>query len=308
MPDAVLHSSRPKVVPAIVLAAVFCLLSAGASMICVQNLSGQQGKMAWSPQEKPIARQIEGLRSLPDNARGRVTKQLALQIRQLPPSMNKVWLATALAALSTEGDPGGRDTLQEVASTLAGALRQYPLPATLGQHAMLPYQVLAGLVRYEHMRVSLDSPEFTAALFQLQQRDQRRQQADFTLTDLQGREWTLKSLRGKVVLVNFWATWCPPCRKEIPDLETLYKRFEGQGLVVLGISDEAANKVQLFAREQRMTYPVLLDPGRRVNKLYSVEGIPMSFVYDRSGKLVAESADMRTRKQFLAMLAEAGLK
>ena len=80
--------------------------------------------------------------------------------------------------------------------------------------------------------------------------DELRQHADFTLTDLQGNSWTLQGLRGKVVLVNFWATWCPPCRKEMPDLEALYQRFKNQGFVILGISDEEAGKVKTVVRDQ----------------------------------------------------------
>ena len=274
--------------------------------MCVQNLHAQQ-QVAWTPRQEAIAKQIRGLRQLPDRKRGRVTMQLALEIRKLPSSENKVRLATGLATLSTEGDPGGRETVQEVATTLAGALGEHLPAAGSGQPAM-PYAVLAAMVHFEHMRVTLNSPVFAKALSELKQQDQRRQQADFTLTDLKGREWTFKDLRGKVVLVNFWATWCPPCRKEIPDLDALYKRFKGQGLVILGVSDDTPTKVRTFAREKKIAYPVLLDPGSKVKKLYSVEGIPMSFVYARNGKLVAESMDMRTRGQFLAMLADAGLK
>jgi len=110
------------------------------------------------------------------------------------------------------------------------------------------------------------------------------------------------------VLVNFWATWCPPCRKEMPDLQALYDKYKDQGFVVLSISDEEAAKVQPFITERKISYPVLLDPGRKVNDLFQVEGIPKSFVYNREGKLVAQSIDMRTRNQFLEMLTQAGLK
>jgi peroxiredoxin len=158
------------------------------------------------------------------------------------------------------------------------------------------------------MQASLDDPQFAAAMSKIEADEERRQQADFTLTELRGNTWTLKELRGKVVLVNFWATWCPPCRKEMPDLETLYKQFKDQGLVILAISDEDAGKVRPFVAEQKVTYPILLDPGRKVNELFQIEGIPKTFVYDRSGKLVAQSIDMRTRKQFLEMLARAGLQ
>jgi thiol-disulfide isomerase/thioredoxin len=128
------------------------------------------------------------------------------------------------------------------------------------------------------------------------------------LTDLNGKKWTLKELRGKVVVVNFWATWCPPCRKEMPDLEALYTSLKDKGLIILAISDEVADKVKPFIAVKNYTFPVLLDPGRKVNELFRVEGIPKSFVYNRDGKLVAQSIDMRTRKQFADMLAKAGLE
>jgi peroxiredoxin len=94
----------------------------------------------------------------------------------------------------------------------------------------------------------------------------------------------------------------------MPDLEALYARFGAQGFVVLGISDEEAGKVEPFVRERKVSFPVLLDVGRKVNEMFVVEGIPKSFVYDREGKLVAQSIDMRTQKQFLEMLGKAGLK
>jgi len=108
--------------------------------------------------------------------------------------------------------------------------------------------------------------------------------------------------------VNFWATWCPPCRKEMPDLDALYKKFKTQGLVVLAISDEDEAKVRAFRKTRAVSYPVMLDKGRQVNELFRVEGIPKTYIYGRDGKLVTESIDMRTRAQFLEMLAQAGIR
>ena len=257
------------------------------------------------PKEKAIADQIGKLRSLPDDVRAKTTRQLALDIRQLPPSPNKLNLASGLANYSTEGDYG-RDTLQDVTTTLAQALREQP-PAMNGAEPAYPYVQLAMLVRYEKMSGSSDDPQFATATKKLEDDDSFRAQADFMLNDLQGKSWTLRALKGKVVLVNFWATWCQPCRREMPDLDALYKRFQSQGFVILGISDEEAAKVNQLLAENHVTYPILLDPGRKVNETFRINGIPKTFVYDREGKLVAQSIDMRTQKQFLDLLAQAGL-
>jgi len=265
-----------------------------------------QEKVVWSDRERPIVEQLRGLRKLDDTIRARTTKELALQIRQLPVVPNKLRLAGTLANLSTEGN-FGRDTLQEVTTTLATALHEQPPAGKPGEPDAL-YVQLASLVRYEHMQASSDNPQFSSAMAKLESDDAKRQKADFTLNDLQGKRWHLLDLRGKVVLVNFWATWCPPCRKEMPDLDALYNKFKDQGLVVLAISDEQAAKVAPFIGERKISYPVLLDPGRKVNELFQVEGIPKSFVFDREGKMVAQSIDMRTRNQFLEMLGQAGLQ
>jgi peroxiredoxin len=280
-----------------------------ASLVFVAIASSliAQEKVVWSDQEKPIVEQIRGLRKLDDTVRVRVTKELALQIRQLPVVPNKLRLALALSNLSTEGD-FGRDALQEVTTTLADAVREQP--PSRGEHGQPndAYAELASLVRYEHMQAGSNDPQFAEAMEALEADDAKREKADFTLTDLQGKSWHLHDLKGEVILVNFWATWCPPCRKEMPDLQALYDKYKDQGFVVLSISDEEAAKVSPFISEHRITYPVLLDPGRKVNEAFVVEGIPKSFVYDRQGKLAAQSIDMRTRGQFQQMLAVAGLQ
>ena len=264
-----------------------------------------QVKPTWSADEQPIADQVRGLRQVADDARGGLTKELAAKIRRLSATPAKVRLAEGLASMATEGD-FGQATLQEVATALAEALREQPAASENGEPAG-PYVTLAELVRYEQVQVSLDAAPLAAAFAKLEAAERRRASAEIALRDLSGREWKLSDLRGKVVLVNFWATWCPPCRKEIPDLGALYKRFQEQGFAILAISDEEAGKVAAFAKEQNIKYPILLDTGRRVYDLFGVEGIPKSFVYDRDGKIVATAIDMRTQKQFLAMLAKAGL-
>ena len=277
-------------------------------ILCLCGIAqSQPAKPDLPPKEKAIADQIRKLRSLPDDVRAKTTKQLALDIRQLESSSpNKLNLASGLANYSTEGD-FGRDTLQEVTTTLAQALREQP-PAMSGAEPAYPYVQLAMLVRYEKMSGASDDPQFAMAMKRLEADDAAREHANFTLTDLDGKSWTLQSLRGKVVLVNFWATWCPPCRKEMPDLDALYRRFKDRGLVVLAISDEEVAKVKPFLAERNLTFPILLDPGRKVNDLFRIDGIPKTFVYDREGKLAAQSIDMRTEKQFLEMLSRAGLR
>jgi peroxiredoxin len=269
-------------------------------------LQAQDQMIAWSDEEKPIAKKVDGLRALPDDVRAGATKNLATAIRKLPATPNKLKLADHLAMLSTEGD-FGHDMLQEVATTLAAALNEQPIPSAKGNLPQ-PYIELAQLVTYENVKVALGDPQFAAALAKMHADDERRCHADFTLNDLSGVSWNLKEQRGKVVVLNFWATWCPPCRKEMPELQALYLRFKDQGLIILAISDEDAGKVKPFIADRKVTYPVLLDPDRKVNDLFQIEGIPKTFVYDRSGKLVAQSIDMRTRRQFLEMLALAGLK
>lgn len=258
------------------------------------------------PAVEAIHAQMKQLRATPDAERGTVTSRLAKEIRELPAGMPKLRLAYNLCNLSTEGD-FGQSTLQEVATTLQQALNEQPQPRQEGRPAA-PYTELATLVRYEHVSAALDDGQFQEALRQLEADDQAREQADFTATDLAGRTWHLKELKGKVVLINFWATWCPPCRKEMPDLEQLSKEFAAQGLVILAFSDETEERVKPFLAKQGITYPVLIDKDSALHKAFRVEGIPKSFVFNREGKLSDVAIDMRTRGQFLRMLERAGLQ
>ncbi|MBM3242474.1 redoxin domain-containing protein [Candidatus Poribacteria bacterium] len=106
---------------------------------------------------------------------------------------------------------------------------------------------------------------------------------DFELKDLQGQSVKLSDFQSKVVLLNFWATWCPPCREEAPHIEKLYQTYKEQGVVILGVNYEAdIEKVRQFVKEQGMSYPILLS-GRKVFQAYGVRWIPANFYLDRAG-------------------------
>jgi peroxiredoxin len=255
--------------------------------------------------ESSIANQLKTLRAVPAAQRPAATIKIAEDIRTLPAGLPKLRLAVGLTHLATEGDPG-QQALQSVADTLSQALSESPLPAK-GEQPPSPYTDLAKLVRFEHVTTDLKDPLLAKADEILAANDAEIEKADFTLKDLHGKKFTLSELRGKIVLVNFWATWCPPCRLEMPDLDAIYTHFQSQGLVVLSLSDEDPFKVNSFVLQGGYHPPVLLDTGGKVAKEFHVDGIPQSFVFDREGKLVAQSIDMRTQHQFLMMLAKAGL-
>jgi thiol-disulfide isomerase/thioredoxin len=111
---------------------------------------------------------------------------------------------------------------------------------------------------------------------------------DFTMKDLDGKDVSLSSFKGKVVLLNFWATWCGPCKAEIPGFVELQNQYGKDGLIVVGYSvDDEAPKARAFANEYKINYPVLLGLGREdVQEAYGpIWGIPASFIISREGKV-----------------------
>ncbi len=111
---------------------------------------------------------------------------------------------------------------------------------------------------------------------------------DFSLKALDGKEYTLSALKGKVVLLDFWATWCPPCREEIPIIEKLHREFKDKGLVVLGINDEDRATVEEFVKEKKITFPILMDREGKVAQSYKVEAIPRVILINKEGKIVKD--------------------
>ncbi len=109
---------------------------------------------------------------------------------------------------------------------------------------------------------------------------------DFTLEDLDGNMVTLSQLKGKKVFLNFWATWCPPCKAEMPDIEKLYQETKDSDLVILAVNvGEDKKTVQDFIVKNKYNFPVLLDVKGEISQLYQVSGIPTSYFIDTNGFL-----------------------
>ncbi|MCY4488791.1 MAG: TlpA disulfide reductase family protein [Deltaproteobacteria bacterium] len=112
----------------------------------------------------------------------------------------------------------------------------------------------------------------------------------FTTVDAAGNKVASEDYRGKVVLLNFWATWCPPCRLEMPDMERLYQEFRGQGLEVVAVNFmETAGEVNAFAEEQKLTYPMLMDPRSEIAGEYGVMRLPETVLIGRRGEVLGKS-------------------
>ncbi|MFU2157836.1 peroxiredoxin family protein [Caldisericum sp. AR60] len=110
---------------------------------------------------------------------------------------------------------------------------------------------------------------------------------DFSWKDNNGNVVKLSDLKGKVVLLDFWATWCGPCRMTIPHVEAIYEKYKDKGVVVIGINldQDDLSKVQQFIKEQGMKYLVVADPNSKVAGLYGVNSIPRFFIIDKNGKI-----------------------
>lgn len=114
---------------------------------------------------------------------------------------------------------------------------------------------------------------------------------DFKLKDLNGKELSLSDLKGKNVFLNFWATWCPPCRGEMPEIEKLYQETKNSDLVIVAVEiGEPLNDVKTFIDENNYSFEVLLDTDQKVSAQYGISGVPTSLFIDKEGNIVAENA------------------
>jgi cytochrome c biogenesis protein CcmG/thiol:disulfide interchange protein DsbE len=124
------------------------------------------------------------------------------------------------------------------------------------------------------------------------------------LPDLQGKEISLASLRGRVVAVNFWATWCEPCREEIPDLAKVYASHRNQCFEILGVAEESGSReaVAAAARELGINYPVLLDDDGRAGEAFQIPGYPRTYLIDHAGQIRATFEGAVSRRELEGLL------
>jgi peroxiredoxin len=109
---------------------------------------------------------------------------------------------------------------------------------------------------------------------------------DFRLMSRDGQAVSLSDLKGQVVMINFWATWCGPCRQEMPLLEQLYSRYESLGFTLLGVNvEENSHDAESFLEDTPVSFPILFDPENGVSQLYNVSAMPSTVIVDRSGNM-----------------------
>ena len=134
---------------------------------------------------------------------------------------------------------------------------------------------------------------------------------EYDATDMAGNTVSLADFEGQVVLLNIWATWCGPCRVEMPSIKSLYERFEGRGFTVLAVSIDAGpgyrEKVSEFVDEHELNFPILLDPQGRIMRTLRAVGVPETLVLDREGRIVkrvigATNWDSRANRAMIEQL------
>ena len=129
---------------------------------------------------------------------------------------------------------------------------------------------------------------------------------DFNLKDQYGVVHSLENYKGKVMFLNFWATWCPPCKKEMPDIENIYKEYgeNKKDVVILGVNSEKENEVKKFLKDKGYTFPTVIDENSEVMRKYFIQAFPTSFVIDKEGNVYGYVMGGLTKEQIKQVIEE----
>lgn len=129
---------------------------------------------------------------------------------------------------------------------------------------------------------------------------------DFNLKDQYGVVHSLENYKGKVIFLNFWATWCPPCKKEMPDIENIYKEYgeNKKDVVILGVNSEKENEVKKFLKDKGYTFPIVIDENSEVMRKYFIQAFPTSFVIDKEGNVYGYVMGGLTKEQIKQVIEE----
>ena len=136
---------------------------------------------------------------------------------------------------------------------------------------------------------------------------------DFTLKDSDNKKVSLKNYRGKIIMLNFWATWCAPCRLEMPSMEKLHRQFKDKGLIILSVaSGEKTERVNKFIKEYEITFPALIDYDQEVTDTYKVWALPTTYFINAEGKVISRingSRDWDTKEatQYISSIFQSSL-
>lgn len=129
---------------------------------------------------------------------------------------------------------------------------------------------------------------------------------DFNLKDQYGVIHSLENYKGKVIFLNFWATWCPPCKKEMPDIENIYKEYgeNKKDVVILGVNSEKENEAKKFLKDKGYTFPTVIDENSEVMRKYFIQAFPTSFVIDKEGNVYGYVMGGLTKEQIKQVIEE----
>ncbi len=120
---------------------------------------------------------------------------------------------------------------------------------------------------------------------------------NFTLKDIEGDEISLSDYSADVIVLNFWATWCSPCREEIPDFIAVYDKYRDMGVQFVGVSNEDSATIKDFAGEYGINYPLLVDRNSIIMNQWGIRAIPTTFILDGNGQIIYKNVGMMTREQ-----------